>query len=210
MHKNTKLLPRQRAEIFRRWGQGIPVAFLAREYKVSRKTIYGRVRDARLGVFLNRSSMNHRYRSLAYGLKKLELAEAKAEKRLRDKERRARRYERAVPGELVHLDTKRLPYFSFHIGTIQTDNCPVFGRFFPDACVRSASAHRHIHPRPPNENGHLERFNRTLREEMPKEGFSMFVSKDIPLFCDWYNTARPHMGIRCKMPAEMLPAIPRP
>lgn len=109
MHKNTKLLPRQRAEIFRRWGDGAAVAVLAREYRVSRETVYGTIRDARLGVFENRSSMNHRYRTVAYGFKKLERAEARAAKRLQDKERRARRYERSVPGELVHLDTKRLP-----------------------------------------------------------------------------------------------------
>jgi transposase InsO family protein len=109
MHKNTKLLPRTRAEIFRRWGLGAPVAGLAREYKVSRQTIYGTVKDARLGVFANRSSMNHRYRSVLYGLRKLERTEARTSKRLLDRERRARRYERSVPGELVHLDTKRLP-----------------------------------------------------------------------------------------------------
>ncbi|MDE1944324.1 MAG: integrase core domain-containing protein [Patescibacteria group bacterium] len=44
---------------------------------------------------------------------------------------------------------------------------------------------------------------------MPKEGFSMHDAKDIPLFVDWYNTERPHMGIGCRTPAEMLKAIPR-
>lgn len=111
--------------------------------------------------------------------------------------------------ESIRFLKKARRYFSFAIETIQTDNGPEFGRFFSDACVRSGSAHRHNHPRSPNENGHLERFNRTIQEEMPKEGFCFQDPKDIPLFCDWYNTERPHMGIACKTPAEMLQPIPR-
>ena len=64
-------------------------------------------------------------------------------------------------------------YFSFRIEMIQTDNGPEFGKWFADHLKRRGVSHRHNHPRSPNENGHLERFNRTLQEEMPKEGFSM-------------------------------------
>lgn len=99
-------------------------------------------------------------------------------------------------------------YFSFRIEAIQTDNGPEFKLWFTDYLKRRDVSHRHNHPRSPNENGHLERFNRTLQEEMPKEGFSMHDPGDIPLFIDWYNTERPHMGIDCKTPAEMLKAIP--
>ena len=99
-------------------------------------------------------------------------------------------------------------YFSFRIEMIQTDNGPEFGKWFADHLKRRGVSHRHNHPRSPNENGHLERFNRTLQEEMPKEGFSMHDPRDIPLFVDWYNTKRPHMGIDCKTPVEMLKVIP--
>jgi IS30 family transposase len=54
-------------------------------------------------------------------------------------------------------------YFPFEIKCIQTDNGPEFGKFFTDNCH---IFHRHNHPRSPNENGHLERFNRTIQEEM--------------------------------------------
>jgi transposase InsO family protein len=103
---------------------------------------------------------------------------------------------------------KAQKYFSFTIECVQTDNGPEFGLWFTDHVMRKRMKHRHNHPRSPNENGHLERFNRTLQEEMPKEGFSMHDPKDIPLFVDWYNTKRPHMGIKCKTPSEMLKAIP--
>lgn len=88
---------------------GTPIATLAREYKVTRQTIYDTVKDGRLGIFLNRSSMNHRYRSVVYGFKKLAKAEAMVGKKLLERARRQRRYERTIPGELIHLDTKRLP-----------------------------------------------------------------------------------------------------
>lgn len=109
MHKNTKLLPYQRRDIFRRWGMGTTIASLAREYKVSRETIYGTVRDARLGIFINRSSANHRYQTVIWGLKRLATTEATVAARLARQEHRLRRYEKAIPGEMLHLDTKRLP-----------------------------------------------------------------------------------------------------
>jgi transposase InsO family protein len=100
-------------------------------------------------------------------------------------------------------------YFSFDIETIQTDNGPEFGKWFTDHVVRKGMRHRHNHPRSPNENGHLERFNRTIQEEMPKYGFCFHVPSDIPLFIDWYNTERPHLALQCKTPSEMLKVIPR-
>lgn len=109
MHKNTKLLPYQRRDIFKRWGMGEKVTKLAREYKVSRETIYETIKDAKLNIFINRSSMNQRYRTIYYGLKRLAKTEIKLEKKIKDKERRNKRYEKIIPGEMVHLDTKRLP-----------------------------------------------------------------------------------------------------
>lgn len=109
MHKNTKLLPYQRRDLFSLWKMGSPVTHLAREYKVSRETVYETIRDAKLGIFENRSSMNRRYRSVCFGLKKLSLSEKQAREKLKRKLHRLNRYERHVPGELVHLDTKRLP-----------------------------------------------------------------------------------------------------
>jgi len=100
-------------------------------------------------------------------------------------------------------------YFSFAIETVQTDNGPEFGRWFTDHVKRSGAMHRHNHPRSPNENGHLERFNRTIQEEMPKKGLCFAVARDIPVFIEWYNTRRPHLALACKTPLEMLEVIPR-
>lgn len=95
-------------------------------------------------------------------------------------------------------------YFSFRIECVQTDNGSEFSKWFTDAVVRTGATHRHNHPRSPNENGHLERFNRTIQEEMPKEGLCFGIAKDIPIFIEWYNTKRPHLSLECKTPSDML------
>ena len=109
MHKNTKLLPQMRRELYRRWIEGDTIAELARHYRVSRPTIYRTVEKAKLEVFVNLPSMNHRYRRVEYGLKKLSMTEKVLAKKLARREHRLKRYEKACPGELVHFDTKKLP-----------------------------------------------------------------------------------------------------
>jgi len=109
MHKNTKLLPRMRQELYRRWIEGDSIAELARHYGVSRATAYRTVKKARLAIFTNLPSVNHRYRQVAYGLKRLRKTEKMLEKKIAKREHRLRRYEKAAPGELVHFDTKKLP-----------------------------------------------------------------------------------------------------
>lgn len=109
MHKNTKLLPYQRRYIFSRWKMGARVTDLAREFRVSRETIYWTLKDAKLGIFVNRSSMNQRYRTLYWGLKRISQTTQRLVLKQQRKEYRLKRYERNIPGELVHLDTKRLP-----------------------------------------------------------------------------------------------------
>ncbi len=112
MHKNTKLLPYQRREAFRRWRDGDQVTYLAEYYRVSRKTLYEVFHKAKLGVFENYSSKNLRYRTLEYGLKKLRRTEEKLEKKLAKRELRLNRYVKRHPGEMVHTDSSFLPRIS--------------------------------------------------------------------------------------------------
>lgn len=109
MHSNTKLLPYQRREIFRRWKQGDSVTELAAKYMVSRPTIYETLRKAKLGLFHNLSSINYRYRSVYYGLRRISKSEKIIAKKIAKREKRKRRYEKKYPGEMVHFDTKKLP-----------------------------------------------------------------------------------------------------
>ena len=107
MHNNTKLLPYMRRAIYFSWIDGTSVTNLAREYKVSRPTIYKVLERARLNDFHNHLSINLRFRTVKYGLKKLSIAEKRIQKRL--DRLSIKRYEKDIPGEMVHFDTKRLP-----------------------------------------------------------------------------------------------------
>lgn len=112
MHKNTKLLPYQRREAYRRWREGDRATDLARYYHVSRNTLYRSFHKAKLGVFGNYSSKNMRYRTIEYGLKKLRKVEIRLEKKLIKRELRRNRYNKSHPGEMVHTDTSFLSRIS--------------------------------------------------------------------------------------------------
>lgn len=99
---------------------------------------------------------------------------------------------------------KAVRYFPFCIKNIQTDNGPEFGLYFTDFTTRNTMTHRHTHPRSPNENGHLERFNRTIQEEIGRFGWCIFIPKDIRAFLKHYNHERLHMGIDFKTPAQLV------
>ncbi|MCP3178346.1 DDE-type integrase/transposase/recombinase, partial [Desulfuromonas sp. KJ2020] len=107
MHKNIRLTPHDRQKIWQLWQTGeYKVSRLAELYRVSRPTIYKILARARKQEFVPRKSVNDRFRSLKYGLKRL----AKVERELEEKRKReARRYNKSYPGELVHFDSKRLP-----------------------------------------------------------------------------------------------------
>jgi transposase len=92
-------------------------------------------------------------------------------------------------------------YFDFNISCIQTDNGPEFGKYFTDHC---AIPHRHNPPRKPNHNAHLERFNRTIQEEMPINNLCLSLKSDVQEYLKHYNERRLHMGIEFKTPKEML------
>lgn len=112
MHKNTKLLPYQRREAFRRWRDGDQVTSLAVYYRVSRKTLYEVFHKAKLGVFQNYSSKNMRYRTIEFGLKQLQRTEKKLEKVLAKRHIRLNRYVKNRPGEMVHTDSSFLSRIS--------------------------------------------------------------------------------------------------
>jgi transposase InsO family protein len=118
----------------------------------------------------------------------------------------ARWYRRANTHSSLQFLRQVQRYFPFTIRCVQTDNGPEFGKWFTD---HAKIPHRHIHVRSPNENGHLERFNRTLQEELPKHKLCIFIKADVSKFLCYYNTRRMHMGISYKTPQEMLKVIPR-
>lgn len=107
IHKNTRLLPYQREAIWTAYHKNKQsVTSLALEYKVSRPTIYKVLKLARVKLLKPQASTNNRFKQAKYGIKRL----AKVEQSIQDKlKKQAKRYNKSYPGEMVHVDTKRLP-----------------------------------------------------------------------------------------------------
>src|SRR3989338_9200618 len=107
IHKSTRLTPVQRKEIAERYfHQNVRIATLAREYRVSRNSIYHILNRARVKDYTIHKSVNKRYRCLQYGIKRLAKVEAALEKKLKAQ---ALRYHKNYPGEMMHSDNTELP-----------------------------------------------------------------------------------------------------
>lgn len=93
----------------------------------------------------------------------------------------------------------------FQFVTVQTDHGSEFSKFFTKKLAERAVVHRHSRIRTPNDNAHLERFNRTIQEEcivrLPRR--LEVWQKEIPAYLHYYNSERPHMGIGWLTPANL-------
>ncbi len=107
IHKNTKLTPLQRKQLYDDYFvKHIRKCDLKIKYQISRPTIDKILYRGRKKDFSIHDSTNKKFACLEYGLKRL----AKIEKKVEDKlKKQAKRYNKKYPGEMVHVDTKRLP-----------------------------------------------------------------------------------------------------
>lgn len=94
--------------------------------------------------------------------------------------------------------------FGFQV--IQTDNGPEFGRWFHQMLLAKGLRLRHSRVRRPNDNAHLERFNRTIQEEcvLRRRLKEHQLASHLPTYLKYYNTERLHAGISYQTPAEIV------
>lgn len=106
-------------------------------------------------------------------------------------------------------DAQRVFPFPFQV--IQSDHGSEFSKWFTKRLVERGIAHRHSRIRTPNDNAHLERFNRTIQEKcisrLPRK--IGIWRKEIPEYLHYYNQERPHMGLGMRTPADILKVFPR-
>lgn len=104
--------------------------------------------------------------------------------------------------------SQKIAVFDFQ--TIQSDHGSEFSKWFTKKILELGMAHRHSRIRTPNDNAHLERFNRTIQQEcisrIPKD-FKLW-QKEIPEYLRYYNQERPHMGLGMKTPEEIIKSVP--
>jgi transposase InsO family protein len=99
--------------------------------------------------------------------------------------------------------------WDFAISMVQADNGPEYGRYFEQIMRAHGITTRHSRLHRPNDNAHIERFNRTLQTECI--GYHWRRSVPLPrqrdtltAYLDYYNQKRVHLGIQMRTPAEML------
>jgi len=87
----------------------------------------------------------------------------------------------------------------FAVRHLQTDNGSEFEDHFRTALQKKHLPRFHNYPRHPQANAHVERFNRTLREQFIR--WHEHLLEDLPLFNQyllhyllWYNTEKPHQA----------------
>ena len=94
----------------------------------------------------------------------------------------------------------------FNFKMIQSDHGPEFSAWFTENLKKLGGKHRHSRVRKPNDNGHVERFNRTLKEEClnkvncnPKS-----FQKAIDEYLPYYDNERLHLGLNFKTPQQVV------
>lgn len=92
---------------------------------------------------------------------------------------------------------------SFSFDMLQSDHGPEFGKWFVSQVKKK---HRYSRIGKPNDNAHIERFNRTIQEECldkVKRNVSD-INNALKGYLRYYNTERLHMGISFFTPIQLL------
>jgi transposase InsO family protein len=108
----------------------------------------------------------------------------------------------------LHFIKRALNAAPFQFTTLQSDHGSEFSKYFTKRMAALGMTHRHSRVRTPNDNAHLERFNRTIQDEclrrLPRNLTAW--NKGIPDYLYWYNNERPHMGLNMRTPKEVVPS----
>ena len=99
-------------------------------------------------------------------------------------------------------------FMSFPFKMVQSDNGAEFQNHFQGRLNSKGIKTRHSRVRHPNDDAHIERFNRTLRKECigqynPNKNIN-YIDHKLNRFIRYYNYDRIHLGIGLKTPYEVL------
>lgn len=115
----------------------------------------------------------------------------------------ARCYDRANTRNAIDFLRRAKIESLFEFKCIQSDHGSEFSQHFTE---RIKIFHRHSRIRRPNDNAHLERFNRTIQEEcldrLPKD--VQVINSKLPQYLKYYNEKRYHFGLKLKTPMQII------
>lgn len=91
----------------------------------------------------------------------------------------------------------------FTFDMLQSDHGPEFGKWFVSQIKKK---HRYTRIGKPNDNSHIERFNRTLQEELldslPDD--VEIINGELKKYLRYYNYKRLHLGISLQVPMQLV------
>jgi transposase InsO family protein len=115
----------------------------------------------------------------------------------------AKAFEKMNGKRSVEFVTEAEKRASFRFDMLQSDHGPEFSMWFVEQMQKS---HRYTRIGKPNDNAHIERFNRTLQEEcldkLPNNVRS--INCALKRYLKYYNYERLHMGIELRTPSQLL------
>ena len=97
----------------------------------------------------------------------------------------------------------------FKFKMIQSDHGSEFSAWLTENIGILDIDHRHSRVRKPNDNAHIERFNRSIQEECLDKSLPVPAEyqRAINEYLPYYNGRRLHLGIKLKTPLECVQAI---
>jgi len=118
-------------------------------------------------------------------------------------------HNKILPGIAANVIDNASIVFGFKFSIVQADNGPEFSRYFEQRLKQNNIQIRHSRLGRPNDNAHIERFNRTIQDEalgryITSKDSNESLQRKIYKYISYYNNKRVHLGIQLKTPAEML------
>lgn len=113
------------------------------------------------------------------------------------------------PGIAARVVARAQEAVGFRFSMVQTDNGSEFSRYFEQKLQRQGIKVRHTRLGRPNDNAHIERFNRTIQEEclgskIHSRVATATLQAKINGYIEFYNNRRVHLSLELQTPVSML------
>ncbi|GAC1601070.1 MAG: hypothetical protein NVS3B29_02320 [Candidatus Saccharimonadales bacterium] len=118
-------------------------------------------------------------------------------------------HERISPETAAQVVLRAQERAGFTFRMVQADNGPEYSKWFTDRLATAGIPVRHSRVRRPNDNAHIERFNRTIQEECfgglrPQAATAAWILDE---YLRYYNEDRLHLGIGLSTPARIVAKV---
>lgn len=121
----------------------------------------------------------------------------------------ARVYKDLRPGHSVDTIIEAEQYLGFKFRMVQSDNGLEFNSYFAQRLEANHIQIRHTRLGRPNDNAHIERFNRTIQEECTGDYYLEStpikeLDNRILTYIDFYNYHCVHLSLEYRTPSQMM------